>query len=136
MKIGKLAQVVGCTVETVRFYEKQGLLPPPQRTSGNFRLYNDEHLERLTFICYCRSLDISLHEIKQLLELKNAPAAKDEMSELLDRHIRDVVKRIHELDHLRLQLIALKGKVNNAAQEADLMNTLLQHGKVRFVGVK
>ena len=58
MKIGQLANIVGCTVEAVRFYEKQGLIEPAKRTSGNFRVYTEEHLKQLSFICYCRSLDL------------------------------------------------------------------------------
>ena len=53
MKIGQLANIVGCTVEAVRFYEKQGLIEPAKRTSGNFRVYTEEHLKQLSFICYC-----------------------------------------------------------------------------------
>lgn len=64
MKIGQLANIVGCTVEAVRFYEKQGLIEPAKRTIGNFRVYTEEHLKQLSFICYCRSLDISLKESK------------------------------------------------------------------------
>ena len=67
MKIGALPKALGCTVETIRYYEQQGLIPPPKRTSGNFRQYNDAHLQRLSFICNCRNLDISLSEIKILL---------------------------------------------------------------------
>ena len=52
MKIGQLANIVGCTVEAVRFYEKQGLIEPAKRTSGNFRIYTEEHLKQLSFICY------------------------------------------------------------------------------------
>ena len=51
MKIGQLANIVGCTVEAVRFYEKQGLIEPAKRTIGNFRVYTEEHLKQLSFIC-------------------------------------------------------------------------------------
>lgn len=138
MKIGKLAQATGCTVETIRFYEKQGLLAAPKRTAGNFREYTHEHLERLSFICYCRTLDISLSDIKQLLafEQTQEPEAKAEMNALLDRHIRDVVKQIHKLDHLRLQLIGLKNQINEHPQEQTVMGALLQHSRMRFVGIK
>ena len=71
MRIGQLANALGCTVETIRFYEKQGLLPAPHRTNGNFRKYDEEHVQRLSFICNCRSLDLSLNEIKTLLSLEN-----------------------------------------------------------------
>ncbi|MFX7140454.1 MerR family transcriptional regulator, partial [Acinetobacter baumannii] len=73
MKIGKLAQTAGTTVETIRFYEHEGLLPAPARSSGNYRLYASQHLERLAFIRHCRSLDMTLNEIRSLLRLKDAP---------------------------------------------------------------
>ena len=64
MKIGELAQIAQCTVETVRYYEKEGLLPSPARTAGNFRLYGLGHVERLRFIRNCRALDMSHDEIR------------------------------------------------------------------------
>lgn len=135
MRIGQLANALGCTVEAIRFYEKQGLLPPPQRTAGNFREYNDEHLQRLSFICHCRSLDISLNEIKTLLDLENASEQQaEEINRLLDRHIKDIAKRIHELAHLRMKLIELREQT--VSQEEDPMQLLLQHSGVRFVRLK
>ncbi|MCV6070998.1 MerR family transcriptional regulator, partial [Escherichia coli] len=67
MKIGELAQTAGTGVETVRFYEREGLLPLPARSSGNYRVYNGEHVDRLAFIRHCRSLDMTLDEIRVLL---------------------------------------------------------------------
>ena len=61
MKIGELAAFAQCTVETVRYYEKEGLISEPGRTAGNFRVYGAEHLERLRFIRNCRTLYMS-HE--------------------------------------------------------------------------
>ena len=137
MKIGQLASIVGCTVEAVRFYEKQGLIEPAKRTSGNFRVYTEEHLKQLSFICYCRSLDISLKEIKMLLNPQCATQEQErEINDLLDRHIREVSKRIHELAHLRIRLIQLKGKCSQFEQNNDLMNTLLQHSGINFVPLK
>lgn len=131
MRIGQLADALGCTVETIRFYEKQGLLPAPHRTNGNFRKYDEEHVQRLSFICNCRSLDLSLNEIKTLLSLKNHNEQRtEEINRLLDRHIKDVAKRIHELAHLRMKLIELKEKT--IGTDEDPMKLLLQHS-VRFV---
>ena len=131
MRIGQLADALGCTVETIRFYEKQGLLPAPHRTNGNFRNYDEEHVQRLSFICNCRSLDLSLNEIKTLLSLENHNEQRtEEINRLLDRHIKDVAKRIHELAHLRMKLIELKEKT--IATDEDPMKLLLQHS-VRFV---
>ena len=67
MKIGELADMAQCTVETVRYYEKEGLLPAPARTTGNFREYGAEHVDRLCFIRNCRALDMSHSEIRTLL---------------------------------------------------------------------
>ena len=131
MRIGQLANALGCTVETIRFYEKQGLLPAPHRTNGNFRKYDEEHVQRLSFICNCRSLDLSLNEIKTLLSLENHNEQRtEEINRLLDRHITDVAKRIHELAHLRMKLIELKEKT--IGTDEDPMKLLLQHS-VRFV---
>jgi len=58
MKIGELARATGTQVETIRFYEREGLLPEPSRTEGNYRIYEDDHAERLSLIRQCRSLDI------------------------------------------------------------------------------
>ena len=61
---------------------------------------------------------------------------KGKFNELLDRHIREVSKRIHELAHLRIRLIQLKGKCSQFEQNNDLMNTLLQHSGINFVPLK
>lgn len=110
MKIGELAQVAQCTVETVRYYEKEGLLPEPARTPGNFRIYGPEHLERLRFIRNCRALDMSHEEIHTLLQL--ADQAADEgcgaINVLFDQHIAHVEERIQELVQLKQQLNALR----------------------------
>ena len=73
IRIGELAQRTRCEVVTIRYYEKEGLLPAPARSSGNFRLYGDAHIERLQFIRHCRSLDMTLSEVRALLGLRDNP---------------------------------------------------------------
>ncbi|MGL6014243.1 MAG: MerR family transcriptional regulator, partial [Shewanella oncorhynchi] len=68
MKIGELAQAAQCTVETIRYYEKEALLPEPARTNSNYRDYNQRHLDRLSFIRNCRALDMTHQEIRALLQ--------------------------------------------------------------------
>ena len=109
MKIGELAQVAHCTVDTVRYYEKEGLLPAPARTEGNFRVYSTAHLERLRLIRNCRALDMSHAEIHALLGL--ADGAADDCSAVnavFDQHISHVDERMRELAQLKLQLVALR----------------------------
>ena len=109
MKIGELAQVGQCTVETVRYYEKEGLLPAPARTAGNFRQYGPIHAERLRFIRNCRALDMSHGEIRILLDLADQPShGCSAINAVFDQHIAHVEERIRELMQLKEQLSGLR----------------------------
>lgn len=109
MKIGELAQLAQCTVETVRYYEREHLLPAPARTQGNFRLYGPLHVERLRFIRNCRALDMSHDEIRNLLALADRPAEGcGAVNAVFDQHIAHVDERIRELAQLKEQLSGLR----------------------------
>jgi DNA-binding transcriptional MerR regulator len=69
LAIGALSERTGCKVETIRFYEREGLLPAPARSSGGYRLYSQDHLKRLTFIRRARALGFSIDEVRKLLTL-------------------------------------------------------------------
>ena len=71
LKIGELSKKTSCSVLTIRFYEKEGLIPEPERTEGNYRLYDIGYVERIKFILNCRTLNMSLNEIRQLLTYKD-----------------------------------------------------------------
>jgi len=109
MKIGELAARAGCDVQTVRFYEREGLLEEPQREASGYRRYDGRHLSRLNFIRHCRSLDISLAEVRQLLDFAAQPdQACAQVDELLDGHIALVRQRVQALEALEKQLVALR----------------------------
>lgn len=109
MKIGELAQATATPVETIRFYEREGLLSTPERTESNYRIYDPAHIERLTFIRHCRSLDMALDEIRALLRFKQSPQENcGGVNDLLDEHIGHVAHRIRELRALERQLKALR----------------------------
>lgn len=115
MKIGELAGLAACRVETVRYYEREGLLPAPIRTEGNYRDYGPVHLERLTFIRQCRTLDIPLQEIRQLLEQRTHPEANcDQVNALIDRHIARIEQQMAALAELRSRLRVLRTGCNEA----------------------
>jgi Cd(II)/Pb(II)-responsive transcriptional regulator len=115
MRIGELAQTSGTPIETIRFYEREGLLPAPGRTQGNFRVYEAQHLERLQFIRYCRGLDMSLDEVRVLLRFKDAPGDDcGDVNALLDEHIGHVSQRIRELRTLEKQLRQLRERCGEA----------------------
>ena len=120
MKIGELAQRTGISIETIRFYEAQGLLPPPARAANNYRVYSAEHAEQLAFIAKCRSLDMAHTEIHRLLELQANPQAScEEINNLLDEHLRHVETRIAELTELRRQIEAIGRRCTTAASVAE-----------------
>ncbi len=109
MKIGELARVGPCTVETVRYYEKKGLLAPPARTPANYRSYGSAHVYRLRFIRNCRALDMTHEEIHMLLGLMDQPAGDcGGVNQLLDEHIAHVDVRMAELFQLKQQLSELR----------------------------
>src|SRR5690554_1313451 len=99
IRIGVLAEKTGATVETIRYYEKEGLLPEPFRSQSNYRLYNDSHVERLNFILRCRTLDMTLEEVRTLLGYWDAPNKEcSEVNNLLDKHILAVEQQIAQLN--------------------------------------
>lgn len=119
LRIGELARMTGCLVETIRFYEREGLLPQPARSDGNYRLYGALHVERLAFIRQCRALDMTLDEIRTLLRLRDAPHETCEgVNALLDEHIGHVATRIAQLKRLQGQLKQLRDMCPAAGQAA------------------
>jgi Cd(II)/Pb(II)-responsive transcriptional regulator len=127
MKIGELAQVAQCTVETIRYYEKAGLLPAPARTAGNFRVYGPEHTERLRFIRHCRALDMSHEEIHTLLGLADQPAQGcGAVNAVFDHHIAHVEARMRELVQLKQQLTDLRRQCTSeqAVQSCGILKGL------------
>jgi Cd(II)/Pb(II)-responsive transcriptional regulator len=120
LKIGDLAERTGCLVETIHYYERKGLLPEPARSKGNYRLYNDEHAEQLRFIRHCRSLDMTLDEIRVLLNFRNTPDENcSDVNTLLDKHIGHVADRIEELTRLEIQLQELRMKCQKTSSAKD-----------------
>lgn len=119
MKIGALAKATGTPVETIRFYEREGLLPEPPRTEGNYRIYTPAHAERLSFVRHCRSLDMTLDEIRVLLRFKDAPSDNcASVNTLLDEHIGHVGERIRGLRQLEKQLKSLRAQCQMAQDAA------------------
>jgi len=106
LSIGQLASQTGTKVETIRFYEKNGLLPAPARTEGNYRAYEPDHLNRLSFIRRARDLGFSLDQIRALLALSDdkcqSCAAVDRIA---NEHRAEVERKIADL-------MALKGELD------------------------
>lgn len=128
MRIGILAQRSDCLVETIRYYEREGLLPPPARSSGNFREYTETHAERLQFIRACRSLDMTLDEIRILLRVRDTPEDScAAVNALLDEHMQHVATRIEALRSLEIHLRHLRQCCDHAQASKDcgILNELV-----------
>ncbi len=136
LRIGELAKRTNCQIETIRYYEREGLLHAPERTNGNYRLYQDAHVERLRFIRQCRSLDMALDEIRTLLRFCDAPEKNcGEVNELLDEHIGHVARRIAELKVMEKQLKQLRQQCiqARAAKDCGILNELAQAANKRIL---
>lgn len=115
IKIGELAQLTGCEVVTIRYFEKEGLLSEPARSSGNYRLYSDAHLEQLQFVMHCRTLDMTHSEIRALQRLRDNPTQDcGEVSALLDEHLQQIEARIETLVRLKRHVSVLRAKCGGA----------------------
>lgn len=139
MKIGELSAATATQIETIRYYEREGLLPAPARTQGNFRSYEAPHLERLQFIRHCRGLDMSLDEVRVLLRVKD-DAADDcgDVNAVLDSHISHVSTRIKELRQLERQLKALRQRCGGVqgAEDCGILQGLASAAKESAAPVK
>lgn len=127
MKIGQLSKISGCSIQTIRYYEKEGLLNLPSRSEGNFRLYDDRALRELEFVKHCRSLDIPLADIKTLLELKNKPEEScSSINNLIANQLELVNQRIKELKTLKSELQIMKKACSsdNTVEKCGIMRTL------------
>jgi MerR family transcriptional regulator, mercuric resistance operon regulatory protein len=105
MLIGQVARQTGCKVETIRFYEKERLLPEPARTEGGNRLYTTELVSRLVFIRRCRELGFTMNEIRQLLSLVDEEEVScDGVKAIADSHLKDVRDKIADLKKMERTL--------------------------------
>ncbi len=98
LPIGLLSQRTGCNIETIRYYERVGLLATPTRSSGGHRMYNESHLMRLSFVRRARDLGFTLDEVRALLRLadeRGRPCA--EARDVAAGHLADVRAKIADL---------------------------------------
>lgn len=101
LSIGRLASAAGVNLETVRYYERIKLMPPPARTASGHRAYQEDQVRRLTFIRRARELGFSIEEIRALLALSEpARASCAEVREIAQQHLGDVRAKLADLARL------------------------------------
>ncbi|HET7634208.1 MAG TPA: Hg(II)-responsive transcriptional regulator [Burkholderiales bacterium] len=128
LTVGALADAAGVNVETVRFYQRKGLMPKPQRPAGGIRRYGQADLARLGFIKAGQRLGFSLDEVSELLKLEDGTHC-DEARRLAERKLRDVREKLAHLRRIQFALSQLVGRCGSArgAMKCPLIASL-RHG--------
>lgn len=101
LTIGRLAKRAEVGIDTVRFYERRGLLPDPQRTPAGYRLYPETIVDRIRFIRRAKDLGFSLDEIDALLDLHDHGGRKSTVKALTQRKLAEIDERIEDLNRMR-----------------------------------
>ncbi len=128
MKISQLATATGVPAETIRYYEREKLLPPPARQENGYRAYTDKHVEQLAFIKHCRSLDISIADTALLLEFTLKPQTDcSQINQLIEQQLLKIRARLVSLTALEKQLDRLK---HQCAQPNDSAHCGILHDLV------
>jgi Cu(I)-responsive transcriptional regulator len=125
--IGELSKVTGIKVVTIRYYEKEGLLPEPARTSGNYRIYTRTHARRLRFIRRCRDLGFTIGQIRNLLDIASDKEQKcAEVDRITAAHLNDVEQKIADLERLadELRRISTSCKADRRIADCRILEAL------------
>ncbi len=114
MLIGKLADATGVTTKTLRFYEAQRLLAPPNRTAGGYRDYPDSASGRVLFIRRAQAAGLTLNQIREILDIRDTGQAPcHHVADLVKQRIDEVTARLAELEHTRTELFAVRERLTN-----------------------
>jgi MerR family copper efflux transcriptional regulator len=132
ISIGALAQKAGVATETLRYYERLGLIAPKRRTAANYRVYDNTTTHRLTFIRQAQSLGFSLTEISELLALHSRPMADmAEVKQLTETKIADIDQKITHLQRIKSGLEAINTLCpgHGPTTECPILNALINEDK-------
>ncbi len=126
--IGKVARKTGCNIETIRYYEKESLLPQPGRTEGGHRLYTIAMVERLVFIRRCRELGFSMAEIRGLLSVVDGEQVSCErVKQIAEIHLHDIRTKIADLRKMERTLRDLSNQCSGKdVPECPIIDVLQQ----------
>ena len=130
--IGEMARRSGVGRETIRFYERESLLPPPPRTASNYRRYPPQALDRLRFIRRAKELGFTLDEIRELLSLQDADGDRAAAKRLAAEKLKEIRARIRQLRRMESVLSALDAQCSGhgPAHACPILETLAGHTRV------
>ena len=120
LTIGQVAKTTGVTVETIRFYEKQGLIGEPQRSSAGYRQYSATAIKRLYFIQRAKEVGFTLKDIKELLSLRTQPGVScEDIKHRAVVKMTDIEQKITELKRMHAALAQLTVRCNSDAELSE-----------------
>ena len=138
MKIGEFAQAGGVSVQTIRYYERYGLLKPPDRTTAQYRIYSNKDLQRLRFILHAKTLGFTLNEIKQVLQLSERRVCPcGEVFKFAEERLSDLQLEIERLTKFRDHLAdaVKRWKKSGEAPKPDSICVLIEQTMVNPNGL-
>lgn len=126
IRIGELSRLSGVSIDTIRYYEKIGLLPKPARTASGYREYNQEHIDTIRFILRAKHIGFTITEISELLFLRHEKHSKtcEEVKQFATRKLEDINLRLVALERIRDALEKVVDSCNGGAVSADHCNIL------------
>ncbi|MFD2176938.1 Zn(2+)-responsive transcriptional regulator [Veronia pacifica] len=133
LQIGQLAKKAGVSTDTLRFYEKTGLLKPDARSESGYRLYGDEALSRVHFIIEGKALGLTLEDIQELLDIRLEPSQHScaEVKGITQKKLDQIDSKIAELTRIRLALKKINdaccGHDNDSATHCSILEALADH---------
>lgn len=128
--IGELSKKSHISVDSIRFYEKRGLLQAPQRAPNNYRYYDDQALDQLIFIRHCRELGMSLNEIQALHQLLQHPEQQcNVIDQAIEEHLEHINQKIRQFETFKIQLEQLRERCqsNSTIDHCKIVQTLKEH---------
>jgi MerR family mercuric resistance operon transcriptional regulator len=131
MKIGQLSRQTNCKIETIRYYERIGLLPAPARSDGGYRMYDESHLQRLAFIRRSRELGFTIEEIRGLLDLVDGGHYTcSDIKTITMEHVEGIRQKIADLKKLEKTLSAIASRCSgDATPECPIIDALYDSKK-------
>jgi MerR family mercuric resistance operon transcriptional regulator len=123
--IGQLSRRAGIGIETIRYYERIGLMPRPPRTGGGRRAFGPDNLATLSFIKRCRELGFSLDDVRALLTLRASDRNCSDVKSIASRHLKAVRVKLHTLSEIEGNLTALIARcAGDAGPECPVLDAL------------
>ncbi|MBC7465629.1 MAG: MerR family transcriptional regulator [Bdellovibrio sp.] len=124
----EVSKKLGIDIETIRFYEKENLISKPERLENGYRSYSKENLVELKFIQHCRSLGVSIEEVRTLKDIQNLSTDCSQANLIIEKNLDLIEQKIEDLKNLRVQLKSLSESCfkTGAAKDCGIVKSLAQ----------